>query len=145
MHSKVQGEFAKKDGSLAHYKASDERYLLWVHCAFTDSFLKSYLMVGEGVRPPGDDESQLTGRELADAYVAEWSKSAIPLGLKSAPQSLEELERVLDEFRSEELALNEKTKERHKEVVTRAKAEKPVISVDLTAATSIVTMKRMGL
>ena len=111
MHSKVQGEFAKKDGSLAHYKASDERYLLWVHCAFTDSFLKSYLMVGEGVRPPGDDESQLTGRELADAYVAEWSKSAIPLGLKSAPQSLEELERVLDDFRSEELALNEKTKE----------------------------------
>lgn len=41
--------------------------------------------------------------------------------------------------------LNEKTKERHKEVVTRAKAEKPVISVDLTAATSIVTLKRMGL
>lgn len=41
--------------------------------------------------------------------------------------------------------LDEKTKARHKEVVTRAKAEKPVIDVDLSAATSIVAMKRMGL
>lgn len=41
--------------------------------------------------------------------------------------------------------LDEKTKARHKEVVTRAKAEKPVIDVDLIDATRFVTMKRMGL
>ena len=118
MHSRVSGEFTTKSGARAPYKASDQRYLLWVHCAFTDSFLKSYLMVGGGVRPPAkgektieEIESPLEGRELADAYIAEWARSAEPLGLTDAPRNLEELEAVLDEFRREELALNERTKE----------------------------------
>lgn len=111
MHSKVSGTFTTKDGASAPYRASDERYLLWVHCAFTDSFLKTYLALGEGIRPPSDDDSPLTGGDLADAYVAEWARSAIPLGLMNAPKNLEELERTLDDFRSEELALNDKTKE----------------------------------
>ena len=111
MHSKVSGTFISKDGESAPYRASDERYLLWVHCAFTDSFLKTYLALGEGIRPPSDDDSPLTGRALADAYIAEWALSAIPLGLTSAPKNLEELEQTLDEFRRDELALNEKTKE----------------------------------
>lgn len=118
MHSRVQGEFTTKDGSAAPYKASDQRYLLWVHCAFTDSFLKSYLTVGKGVRPTSRDhqsieriECQLEGKELADAYIAEWAKSAEPLGLHDAPRNLEELERALDQFRGEELTLNERTKE----------------------------------
>lgn len=111
MHSKVSGTFTTKDGASAPYRASDERYLLWVHCAFTDSFLQAYLALGEGIRPPSDDDSPLTGRDLADAYVAEWARSAIPLGLMDAPKNLEELERTLDDFRSEELALNDKTKE----------------------------------
>ncbi len=111
MHSKVSGTFTTKDGEISSYRASDERYLLWVHCAFTDSFLKTYLALGEGIRPPSADDSPLEGRELADAYVAEWARSAIPLGLKDAPKNLEELERTLDEFRAAELTLNEKTKE----------------------------------
>jgi uncharacterized protein (DUF2236 family) len=118
MHSRVQGDFVTKDGSLAPYKASDERYLLWVHCAFTDSFLKSYLMAGKGVRPAAtsqelvdDIECQLEGDELADAYIAEWAKSAQPLGLNSAPRTLAELESALDDFRKNELALNDRTKE----------------------------------
>ena len=41
--------------------------------------------------------------------------------------------------------LDEKTKARHKEVVTRAKADKPTLDIDLGKATSIVVMKRMGL
>jgi len=41
--------------------------------------------------------------------------------------------------------LDEKTKAKHKEVVTRAKAEKPVLDLDLLDATRFVTMKRMGL
>lgn len=41
--------------------------------------------------------------------------------------------------------LDEKTKARHKEVVTRAKADKPTLDVDLSKATSILAMKRMGL
>jgi len=111
MHSKVTGSFTTKAGTLAPYRASDARYLLWVHCAFTDSFLKSYLAVGEGIRPPAEDDSPLIGRELADRYVREWALSAIPLGLEDAPRTLEELERVLDEFRNQELTLNEMTRE----------------------------------
>ena len=111
MHSKVQGEFTAKDGRLASYRASDERYLLWVHCAFTDSFLKSYLLVGQGVRPDDGDQSDLVGQELADAYVAEWAESAAPLGLTNAPRNLAELEECLNDFRRDELALNEKTEE----------------------------------
>lgn len=111
MHSKVSGTFTTKSGESASYRASDERYLLWVHCAFTDSFLKSYLAMGEGIRPPSDEDSNLSGRALADAYIEEWARSAIPLGLKDAPKNLNELERTLDEFRRDELSLDEKTEE----------------------------------
>lgn len=41
--------------------------------------------------------------------------------------------------------LDEKTKARHKEVVHKAKADKPTLDVDLSKATSIVAMKRLGL
>ena len=111
MHEKVTGEFVTRDGSRAQYRAKDQRYLLWVHCAFTDSFLKSYLMVGDGVRPKSEDQSQLEGRALADAYVREWAMSATPLGLVDAPQDLAELESLLADFRVDELTRNEKTEE----------------------------------
>ena len=111
MHEKVTGEFVTRDGSRAEYRAKDQRYLLWVHCAFTDSFLKSYLMVGDGVRPKSEDQSQLVGTALANAYVREWAMSAIPLGLVDAPQDLAELESLLADFRVHELTRNEKTEE----------------------------------
>ena len=111
MHEKVTGQFLTKDGSRVPYRAQDQRYLLWVHCAFTDSFLKSYLMVGQGVRPKSDDQSSLEGKELADAYVREWAESATPLGLLDAPCNLEELEATLADFRADELTRNEKTEE----------------------------------
>lgn len=41
--------------------------------------------------------------------------------------------------------LDEKTKAKHKEVTTRAKSDKPVLDVDLSAATQLLTMKRLGL
>lgn len=111
MHERVTGEFVTKDGGSATYRAKDQRYLLWVHCAFTDSFLKSYLMAGGGVRPVSDDQSPLEGRELADAYVREWAESATPLGLLEAPRSVAELEAALSDFRAHELTRNEKTEE----------------------------------
>jgi hypothetical protein len=40
----------------------------------------------------------------ADAYVAQWSKSAIPLGLTNAPKSVAQLEAALDDFRKNDLA-----------------------------------------
>jgi hypothetical protein len=62
-------------------------------------FLKSHL----ALRYPID--------KGADAYVAEWSKSAIPLGLTNAPMSVAELEATLDDFRANDLAHGERTDE----------------------------------
>jgi uncharacterized protein (DUF2236 family) len=92
MHDHVKGEFKNKQGHVQSYKAKDPRFLLWVHCAFTDSFLKAHLALGYPI-----DQG-------ADTYVAQWSKSAIPLGLTNAPMSVAELEAALDDFRKNDLA-----------------------------------------
>lgn len=92
MHDRVKGEFTNKQGKEESYRAKDPRFLLWVHCAFTDSFLKAHLALGYPI-----DQG-------ADAYVAQWSKSALPLGLTTAPMSVAELEAALDDFRVNDLA-----------------------------------------
>jgi len=97
MHSRVSGEFKDKSGQVESYRAQDPNYLLWVHCAFTDSFLKAHLALGYKIDAG------------ADQYVAEWSKSAIPLGLSVAPMSVTELEATLDNFRVRDLARVEAT------------------------------------
>jgi uncharacterized protein (DUF2236 family) len=91
MHKRVTGNFEKKSGELAPYSASDPRYLLWVHCAFTDSFLRAHEELGYSL-PQGADE-----------YVRQWAKSAAPLGLENAPQSKAELEDVMTSFATQEV------------------------------------------
>jgi len=86
MHAHVKGEFHSKSGEVKGYRAADPRYLLWVHCAFTDSFLTAHQAFGYPI-----DEG-------ADAYVREWSKSALGLGLKEAPQSVAEMKATMEEF-----------------------------------------------
>jgi len=97
MHSKVSGEFTSKSGSATSYRAQDQRFLLWVHCAFTDSFIKSHLALGYPLAAG------------ADEYVTEWAKSAVPLGLAIAPKSMEELEATLKDFRANDLARTSQT------------------------------------
>jgi uncharacterized protein (DUF2236 family) len=92
MHKRVSGEFETKLGAHAHYSASDPRYLLWVHCAFTDSFLRAHEELGYEL-PQG-----------ADSYVREWAKSAQPLGLEKAPLSKQELAEVMKNFAASEVA-----------------------------------------
>ena len=92
MHDHVKGKFKDRQGETQSYKAKDPRFLLWVHCAFTDSFLKAHLALGYPI-----DKG-------ADAYVSEWSKSAIPLGLTNAPLSVAQLEATLNDFRANDLA-----------------------------------------
>jgi len=99
MHSKVSGQYNDMAGVQSNYRAQDSRFLLWVHCAFTDSFIKSHLALGY---PLADG---------ADEYVRDWAKSAIPLGLTSAPKSMAELEQTLDDFRMNDLGRTEKTLE----------------------------------
>lgn len=99
MHTRVTGTYIGKDGKEHEYAAKSEEYLLWVHCAFTDAFLKTYLSLGYKFKTSPDQ------------YVREWAKSAEPLGLKDAPKSVAELESKLDYFRNNALLANETTKE----------------------------------
>jgi uncharacterized protein (DUF2236 family) len=99
MHSKVSGDYTDKSGNHLNYRAQDSRFLLWVHCAFTDSFIKSHLALGY---PLADG---------ADEYVRDWAKSAIPLGLTNTPKSMAELEQTLEDFRMNDLGRTEKTLE----------------------------------
>ena len=92
LHSHVKGQYPAKDGNAQSYSAQDSRHLLWVHCAFTDSFLQAHLELGYPIA------------RGADRYVQEWSKSAAPLGLASAPQSALELEETIAGFVSNEVA-----------------------------------------
>lgn len=99
MHDHVKGDFINKQGDKQSYKAKDPRFLLWVHCAFTDSFLKAHLALGYTIDKGADD------------YVGQWSKSANALGLNNAPMSVAELESTLDDFRVKDLAHFERTDE----------------------------------
>lgn len=99
MHGHVQGEFISKSGEVKPYRAADPRYLLWVHCAFTDSFLTAHQTFGYPI-----DRG-------ADAYVQEWSKSAVGLGLLSAPQSVAELRATMEDFLQNDLATSAATPE----------------------------------
>ena len=91
MHKRVTGSFQEKSGAQSPYSASDPRHLLWVHCAFTDSFLRAHQELGYSL-PQG-----------ADQYVREWSKSAQPLGLNHAPLSKNELVDVMATFAEREV------------------------------------------
>ena len=99
MHEKVKGNFFDAEGNKSEYKASDPRFLLWVHCAFTESFLAAHRIC----------KYPLTAG--SDEYIKEWSKSAVPLGLSSAPQSYKELQDEISRFLREELTYSEDTKE----------------------------------
>jgi len=92
MHKQVSGDFESKSGAAANYSAQDPRFLLWVHCAFTDSFLKAHLALGYPITSG------------ADEYVRQWAQSAVPLGLTNAPSSVAELEQALNDFRQHDLA-----------------------------------------
>ena len=91
MHTRVEGDFEQRSGERTRYSASDPKYLLWVHCAFTDSFLRAHQELGYPL-PQG-----------ADRYVREWAKSAQPLGLDTAPESEAELADVMDNFARNEV------------------------------------------
>jgi uncharacterized protein (DUF2236 family) len=91
LHGKVEGEYLDSSHQAKRYQASQSRHLLWVHCAFTDSFLVAY-------RELGRDEDRSVKN-----YVQEWAKSAEPLGLTDAPQSDEQLSEVLDDFLNNEI------------------------------------------
>jgi uncharacterized protein (DUF2236 family) len=97
MHKRVEGTYVNKEGNNKPYQASNERFLLWVHCAFTESFLEAHRIC----RYPLSN---------ADLYISEWAKSAKPLGLDIAPRNEAELKNVMNDFAFKDLRYDEKTK-----------------------------------
>lgn len=91
IHKRVSGDFQDKSGQQGKYSAADPRYLLWVHCAFTDSFLRTYQELGYDTTDVGDQ------------YIREWASSAEPLGLFEAPLSRNEMREEMARFASEEV------------------------------------------
>ena len=98
IHARVTGRYLNRSGHTHDYAARDTRFLLWVHCAFTDSFLKAHQALG----------FPLT--RGADRYVSEWRRSAELLGLTGSPASAAELERELQRFRDNDLVATETTR-----------------------------------
>jgi uncharacterized protein (DUF2236 family) len=92
IHKRVVGKYPDKNQETHSYVANDPRYLLWVHCAFTDSFLRTFQELG------------YDNHEIGDRYIREWAKSAEPLGLHSAPLSMRELETEMARFVREDVA-----------------------------------------
>jgi uncharacterized protein (DUF2236 family) len=92
IHKKVVGNYPDGKNEVRPYAASDPRYLLWVHCAFTDSFLRTYQELGYDTAG------------LGDQYIREWAQSAKPLGLNSAPLSMSELDAEISRFVKDEVA-----------------------------------------
>ncbi|MFM2024999.1 MAG: hypothetical protein RLZZ56_1012 [Actinomycetota bacterium] len=91
MHTRVIGE------QPVSYRASDPHLLLWVHAAFTDSFLAAHELYCKAPIPGG-----------ADGYVSTWARSVEPLGLEAAPKSKAELDEVMNSF-FDELKVTEDT------------------------------------
>ena len=92
LHQHVIGYYTAKNGQSTPYAAKDPRYLLWVHCAFTESFWRAHQALGYDLA------------QGADIYISEWSKSAIPLGLIDAPQSVIQLKATMESFATNEVA-----------------------------------------
>jgi len=128
MHNHVQGEFKSKDGEVKSYRAADPRYLLWVHCAFTDSFLRAHQAFGYPI-----DQG-------ADAYVQQWSKSATGLGLMQAPQSVAELQATMDDFLKNDLATSGATAEVVKFILKPPLGAAPLAFYRVLAKTAISTL-----
>lgn len=84
LHERVSGEYVKHTKPIA-YRAADQDLLLWVHLAFTESFLVAHNMFCK--RTVDEDD-----------YVEKWGRSVAPLGLTKTPKTFVELEAAIAEF-----------------------------------------------
>ena len=128
MHSRVSGTYLRKDGQLAPYQATDPRFLLWVHCAFTESFLRTHLAMGNSIT------------HGANAYISEWSKSAEGLGLIGAPKSEEELKDVMEDFLENDLTNTPQTTEVVKFILKPPLGKSSLILYRILANAAIATL-----
>lgn len=98
MHERVRGNYKDANGEQRNYRASDQDLLLWVHLAFTDSFLAAHTRYGRRPIPGGPD-----------AYIKLWGRSVVLLGLKNPPESHAQLSAQMRDFDTR-LIVDERTK-----------------------------------
>lgn len=127
MHRHVVGDYVTKEGDTSPYKAADPRFLLWVHCAFTDSFLETHI----AFKPEFKD---------GDEYVKQWSRSAVGLGLTNAPQTMSELESTMNDFAANELAPSEHTKDVVRFILKPPLGSAPLIFYRFLAKSAVYTL-----
>jgi uncharacterized protein (DUF2236 family) len=108
MHDHVKGEYTTGLGETKPYKAADPDLLLWVHIAFTESFLTTHELYGEEEIPGGPDE-----------YISQWSKAVIPLGLTKAPMSKAEMQAEIQRFKNDGLLATSETTKRVVEFIRK--------------------------
>lgn len=90
LHERVQGSYSGIDARPTPYRAADPELLLWVHVAFTESFLTCHELLCDAPIPGG-----------ADTYVRQWGRSVAPLGLEQVPGSVSELNALLENFEAQ--------------------------------------------
>ena len=101
LHVRVAGEYQLQNEQVRKYQAADKDLLLWVHVAFTESFLVSHQLFAQRQIPGG-----------ADAYVAQWSRAVTRLGLENVPMTEQELNDCIEGFaQRNELRVDAQTKE----------------------------------
>jgi len=127
MHKRVTGTYRNKLGESAPYKAADSRYLLWVHCAFTDSFLETHRVF----HPDFPD---------SDEYIKQWAKSATGLGLTQAPLNASELRAAMDEFARSELSHSVHTSDVVKFILKPPLGMVPLIFYRFLAKSAVYTL-----
>ena len=76
----------------------------------------------------------------ADAYVKEWSQSAVGLGLAKAPQSVAELKATMDDFMSNDLGTSEQTAEVVKFILAPPLGAPSLVFYKVLAKTAISTL-----
>jgi uncharacterized protein (DUF2236 family) len=86
LHQRVSGSY-EVDAKPIAYRAADQDLLLWVHLAFTESFLAAH---NQFTTSPVD----------ADSYVKLWGRSVAPLGLKKVPGDYAQLVEQMNSFDS---------------------------------------------
>ena len=98
MHDRVRGKYSVNGEEPRSYKASDPDLLMWVHIAFTDSFLAAHLKYGARPIPGG-----------ADLYVQQWGRAVLPLGVSTPPVSEAELRAAIASY-EDTLIVDERTR-----------------------------------
>jgi uncharacterized protein (DUF2236 family) len=98
LHDRVKGQYQNNSGEELEYRAKDVDLLLWVHIAFTDSFLTCHQKFAWREIPGG-----------ADAYIDQWAKSVEPLGLANTPHSQAQLDDEIARFTNQNILRSDDT------------------------------------